>query len=57
MNEVPTRPGVGCSATHCLFLPSWNTACRRISFYLPEGEWFDYASGKPVSGGRDISVP
>lgn len=27
------------------------------SFYLPEGNWFDYASGKPVAGGRDVSVP
>ena len=27
------------------------------SFYLPRGDWFDYASGKPVTGGRDMSVP
>jgi alpha-glucosidase (family GH31 glycosyl hydrolase) len=27
------------------------------SFYLPRGEWFDFASGKPVTGGRDMSVP
>jgi len=27
------------------------------SFYLPPGKWFDYASGKPVAGGRDMSVP
>jgi alpha-glucosidase len=27
------------------------------SFYLPPGEWFDFASGKPVTGGRDMSVP
>ncbi len=27
------------------------------SFYLPAGKWFDYASGKPVTGGRDMSVP
>jgi alpha-glucosidase (family GH31 glycosyl hydrolase) len=26
-------------------------------FYLPPGDWFDYASGKPVTGGRDMSVP
>jgi alpha-glucosidase (family GH31 glycosyl hydrolase) len=26
------------------------------SFYLPQGQWFDYASGKPVTGGRDMSV-
>ncbi len=26
-------------------------------FYLPEGKWFDYTSGKPVTGGRDVSVP
>ena len=27
------------------------------SFYLPRGDWFDYTSGKPVAGGRDMSVP
>lgn len=27
------------------------------NFYLPPGKWFDYASGKPVTGGRDMSVP
>ncbi len=27
------------------------------SFYLPRGEWLDFASGKPVTGGRDMSVP
>lgn len=27
------------------------------SFYLPAGNWFDYASGKPAEGGREISVP
>jgi alpha-glucosidase (family GH31 glycosyl hydrolase) len=26
------------------------------SFYLPQGKWFDYASGKPVQGGREIAV-
>lgn len=26
------------------------------TFYLPQGSWFDYASGKPVAGGREISV-
>lgn len=26
------------------------------SFYLPAGKWFDYFSGKPVEGGRVISV-
>jgi alpha-glucosidase (family GH31 glycosyl hydrolase) len=26
-------------------------------FYLPEGKWFDYASGTAVTGGRDVSVP
>jgi alpha-glucosidase len=27
------------------------------SFYLPPGEWFEYASGKAIPGGRDMSVP
>jgi alpha-glucosidase len=27
------------------------------SFYLPQGNWFDYATGKPVEGGREMSVP
>jgi len=27
------------------------------SFYLPQGQWLDYATGKPVAGGRDMSVP
>lgn len=27
------------------------------AFYLPAGIWLDYASGKPVTGGREISVP
>jgi alpha-glucosidase len=26
------------------------------SFYLPQGAWFDYFSGKPVQGGREIAV-
>jgi alpha-glucosidase len=26
------------------------------SFYLPQGAWLDYFSGKPVKGGRDIAV-
>ena len=26
------------------------------SFYLPEGNWLDYATGKAVAGGRDMSV-
>jgi alpha-glucosidase (family GH31 glycosyl hydrolase) len=25
-------------------------------FYLPSGSWFEYASGKPLRGGADISV-
>jgi len=25
-------------------------------FYLPQGQWFDYSSGKPVQGGRDMAV-
>jgi alpha-glucosidase len=27
------------------------------TFYLPAGEWFDYASGKPITGGHDMSLP
>ena len=27
------------------------------NFYLPPGEWFEFASGKPVTGGRDMRVP
>ena len=27
------------------------------TFYLPPGTWFDFASGKPVAGGRDVSIP
>jgi alpha-glucosidase (family GH31 glycosyl hydrolase) len=25
-------------------------------FYLPQGSWFDYSTGKPVHGGTDISI-
>ena len=25
-------------------------------FYLPQGNWFEYSSGKPVQGGREIAV-
>jgi alpha-glucosidase len=26
------------------------------SFYLPQGKWFDYSSGKPVHGGTEIAI-
>jgi alpha-glucosidase len=26
-------------------------------FFLPPGQWFEYSSGAPVSGGRDMNVP
>ncbi len=37
--------------------PVVERAVTSHSFYLPPGEWFDYASGKPVSGGREMKVP
>jgi alpha-glucosidase len=27
------------------------------AFYLPQGEWFDYASGEKLEGGRELSIP
>lgn len=42
---------------HLLFAPVLEAGARERRFYLPAGRWYDYWTGREISGGREISRP